>query len=376
VPILGGGRVTGKVGDFDVGLVNIQTDDDPAAGAPSTNFSVVRLRRDVFARSSIGMLFENRSKALAGGGGNEAWGIDGSFGLSDELSLLAYYANTDTPGLEGLDASYRGQVSYAGDEWGARVDHLVVGDDFNPEVGFVRRDDFRQTTLMGRFSPRPRSISWMRQLTLQADVDYLESESLGHVESRSWRGQAGIDFESSDQLNVSFTESYENLIADESISGAVIPAGRYTFPELQVSYNLGPQRPVTGNLSVRTGDYYGGTLTSIGFNRGRVELTPQVSIEPSLSLNWIDLPQGRFDQHVAVTRLTYTLTPRAYVSGLLQYNSGSDTFSGNFRLRWEWAPGSELFVVYTEDRTTDITDRWSELRNRGFVIKVNRLFRL
>ena len=77
-----------------------------------------------------------------------------------------------------------------------------------------------------------------------------------------------------------------------------------------------------------------------------------------------------------MTRLTYTLTPRAYLSGLVQYNSGSDTFSSNFRFRWEWAPGSELFIVYTEDRDTDILDRWSELQNRGLVIKVNRLLRL
>jgi hypothetical protein len=118
----------------------------------------------------------------------------------------------------------------------------------------------------------------------------------------------------------------------------------------------------------------------VGLNRGRIEVTPQLSVEPSISFNWIDLPSavvpGRYDQHVAVTRVTYTLTPRAYVSGLLQYNSGSDTFSGNFRFRWEWAPGSELFVVYTEDRDTDVLDRWSELQNRGLVIKINRLFRI
>jgi hypothetical protein len=67
---------------------------------------------------------------------------------------------------------------------------------------------------------------------------------------------------------------------------------------------------------------------------------------------------------------------RAYVTSLVQYNSRSNTFSGNFRLRWEWAPGSELFLVYTEDRDTDVLDRWSDLRNRGFVIKVNRLLRM
>ena len=111
-------------------------------------------------------------------------------------------------------------------------------------------------------------------------------------------------------------------------------------------------------------------------SRGRVEVSPQLSVQPSISFNWIDLPQGQFDQHVAGTQVTYTLTPRAYLSGLVQYNSGSHTFSGNFRFRWEWAPGSELFLVFTESRDTDVLDRWSELRTRGFVDKVNRLLRI
>ena len=139
VPILGGGRVTGKVGSFDVGLLSIQTDDAKSVGTKSTNFSVVRLKRDIFARSSVGVLFENRFRSLIGRGSNQAWGVDGFFGLSDELGVLAYYAKTETDGLNGLDASYRGRISYSADQWGGTVDHLVVGDDFNPEIGFVRR---------------------------------------------------------------------------------------------------------------------------------------------------------------------------------------------------------------------------------------------
>ena len=376
VPILGGGRVTGKVGSFDVGLIGIQTDAAPSVGAKSTNFSVVRLKKDIFARSSVGVLLENRSRSLTGQGSNQAWGVDGFLGLSDELGVLAYYAKTETDGLNGLDASYRSRISYDADQWGGTVDHLVVGDDFNPEIGFVRRKDFRQTVLSGRFSPRTRSISWIRQLTFQSDIDYLENEQAGYVESRSWGGQFSVEFENSDQFSVDYTDNYENLVTDARISGATIPAGRYSFPDVRLSYRLGSQRPYTGNFSLRLGDYYGGTLTSAGLSSGRIEVTPQISVEPSISLNWIDLPQGRFDQHVAVTRVTYTLTPRAHVSGLVQYNSRSRAVSGNFRFRWEWAPGSELFIVYTEDRNTDVLDRWSELSNRGFVIKINRLFRI
>jgi hypothetical protein len=376
VPILGGGRVTGKVGSFDVGVVNIQTDRLRSVGAKSTNFSVVRLKKDIFARSSIGALFENRSRSTTGQGSNQAWGVDGSFGLSDDLSVLAYYAKTETDGLDGLDASYRGQISYNADLWGGSVDHLVVGDDFSPEMGFVRRKDFRQTNASGRFSPRIGSISWIRQVTFLSNFNHLENEQAGYLESRLWGGMASVELESSDQISVGYANNFEYLVDDAFISGATIPAARYSFGDVRVNYRMGPQRRYSGNFSLRRGDYYGGTLTSMGLSGGRVEVTPQISLEPSISFNFIDLPQGQFDQHVALTRLTYTLSPRAYVSGLVQYNWRSHSMSGNFRLRWEWAPGSELFLVYTEARDTDVLDRWSELSNRGFVIKVNRLLRI
>jgi hypothetical protein len=275
-----------------------------------------------------------------------------------------------------MDLSYRGQFAYNADEWGANVDHLVVGADFNPEIGFARRKDFRQTSGSGRFSPRTRSISWIRQLTFQANGSYITNEQSGDKESTSWGGQFGVEFENSDQLNVGFSDNFERFVNDEFVSGATIPAGDYDNPQVSVSYNMGPQRPYQGNLSFTYGDYFGGTLTSAGISRGRLEVTPQISVEPSISFNWIDLPQGQFNQHVAVTRVTYTMTPRAYVSGLVQFNSRSEIVSGNFRFRWEWAPGSELFIVYTEDRDTDVFDRWSELSNRGLVVKVNRLLRI
>jgi hypothetical protein len=102
-----------------------------------------------------------------------------------------------------------------------------------------------------------------------------------------------------------------------------------------------------------------------------------MSVEPSLSLNWIDTPQGTFRTDLVVTRVNYAFNPRMFFSGLIQYNSASDTVSNNLRFRWEYSPGSELFVVYTEDRDTLTLrpNRFTELRNRGFVVKFNRLFR-
>jgi hypothetical protein len=385
VPILAGGRVTGKVGAFDIGAINIQTDDDPSIGAQSTNFSVFRLRRDILARSSLGALFLNRSHALAGEGSNQAYGVDAAFAFFENLSLLGYYAKTRTDDLTGNDESYRGQVSYQADEWGASVNHLLVGDDFNPEIGFVRRRDFRQSSADARFSPRTESIGWVRQLTFSGSVGYLTNERVGFVESRDRGGRFQAEFESGDSFSMGVTNNYERLIEPDRVSGALIPAGRYDFSEYQASYNFGPQRRVSGNVSFSHGDFFGGEITSFGLSRGRIAVLPQMTVEPSIEFNWLDFPEpiqefdGQFDQHVYRTRVTYGFTPRMFVSGLLQYNDGSDAFSTNVRLRWEWAPGSELFIVYTEDRDTnplEPSSRWSELSTRGFVVKVNRLFRL
>jgi hypothetical protein len=134
---------------------------------------------------------------------------------------------------------------------------------------------------------------------------------------------------------------------------------------------------LSGTVTVRLGQYFSGDIRTVGFSRGRVELTPQLSIEPTVSINWVDTPQGSFRTDLVVSRVTYTFTPRMFFAGLVQYNSGTNTVSNNLRLRWEYTPGSELFIVYTEDRDSDPLrpDRFSELRNRGFVVKVNRLFR-
>ena len=109
--------------------------------------------------------------------------------------------------MPAIEASSPGNA----DQWGARIDHLFVGEDFNPEIGFARRKDFRQSVVSARVSPRPRSIPWIRQITLQADVDYVENARAGFVESRDLGGQFRMEFESSDQVGASFGEKYEYL---------------------------------------------------------------------------------------------------------------------------------------------------------------------
>ncbi|MEQ1855407.1 MAG: DUF5916 domain-containing protein [Longimicrobiales bacterium] len=383
VPILGGGRLTGKIGPFDVGALSIQTDEVQETDtlgsvntlAELTNFTVLRARADVLGRSNIGALFARRSHSLVANGSNETYGADAMFAFFEDFYLSGFYARTQTRGVNSDNQSYQARVAWEGDVQGFSVNHLLVEDDFNPEVGLVRRSGFRQTQVNVRASPRPAAVSFIRQLTVEGTADYLVNARQGFIETRDLTGRLGVEFENSDQLTGSYSETYERLVRNERITGATIPAGRYSFKVMEASYAFGPQRFFSGTLSGRYGGFYDGDLTSVGFSRGRVEVFPQLSLEPSISHNWVRLPGQSFDTFLAASRITFTFTPRLFMSALMQYNSANDRVSANVRMRWEYRPGSELFLVYTEERDTFDFDRFPGLQNRGLVIKATSLVR-
>ena len=339
VPVIGGGRVTGKIGAFDVGALSVQTDDEEISGAEMTNFSVVRVKRDILRRSSVGILLANRSVSLAGDGSSQTYGVDATFSFYDNVSLLGYVAKTQTPGLKGKDTSYQGRLIYGGDRYGFQAEHLVVEDNFLPEVGFVRRDNFRRTYTTGRFSPRPRSIDAIRRFSVEGSFDYIVTADTGRVETR--QSQLGFDteFENSDRVGISATDNYEFLARPFTPApGVSFPVGGYKFRDAEVTYALGAQRRLSGTFTVRVGEYFSGNIRSVGFRRSRVKLTERFSLEPSVSVNWIDTPHGSFRTDLAVSRVNYSFTPRMFLSGLIQYNSSTDTISNNLRMRWEYSP--------------------------------------
>ena len=259
VPIHAGGRLTGRVGQFSVGALNMQT----------------------------------------GGARNETYGLDGTFSFFDDLTINTYWAQTRAP---------------------------------------------------------------------------------ERLETRIAQGRFGILFENSDRFNATYTRSYEFLERPFEIAPDVeIPVGGHRFEDVEVSYTLGQQRALGGALAVQHGCFYSGRKTSVrfglgGYGGGRFELSQQLSVEPGFEVNRITLPTERFTTRLVTARTTYTVTPLMFVSALLQYNSTNNAVGANVRLRWEYQPGSELFVVYNEQRKT-LAPRFPLLDNRAFIVKLNRLFR-
>jgi hypothetical protein len=376
VPIVGGGRLTGKSGKTSFGAINLQTDSEPAAQADATNFTVLRVKRDILRRSSIGAIFTNRSEsAVVPGESNQAYGVDGQFSFYQNVVFGGYYANTSTPGLRGARDSYQARFDYYGDRYGLSAEHLFVGDAFNPEVGFVRRANMRRNLLNARFSPRPRAMGSVARFVYTGGVEYAMNVA-GELESELQSAGFATEFRNSDKIAVDAKHTYDLLTQPFRIApGVTIPVGDYRFESARVSYTRGSQHSFSGTIGLERGTFYGGDQTILDYN-ARLAMTRQLSLEPSASINKIDLPYGAFTAQVYRARAIYTFTPLMFFIGLVQYNSSSHTVNTNLRMRWEYSPGSELFVVYTEEQDTHFRPApLSGMLNRALVVKVNRLLR-
>ena len=131
---------------------------------------------------------------------------------------------------------------------------------------------------------------------------------------------------------------------------------------------------MSANFLAEYGSFYSGHKLAFSASRGRVKITPRLSAEPTFSINKVDLAEGSFTAKLAGSRVTYTMTPSMFASALVQYNSAIHALMANVRLRWEYRPGSELFVVFNEERDTG-APRFPDLANRAVIVKINRLIR-
>jgi hypothetical protein len=385
VPIDAGGRVTGKVGPWAMGAMNIQAGDEAVSATKATNFSVVRLKRDVLTRSAIGVMATNRTPAATDSASNQAYGVDGTFGLTRDLTLGAYAAKTNSDGLRGSDGSWQGRLDYNADRYGAKAEVLEVGKNFRPDVGFLRRTDFRRTFGELRFSPRPKRIRSIRKFTWTTTGDYVENGA-GQVDSRMLKASFLTEFQSSELISFDAVRNYDVLQAAFTPAGspAAIPVGSYAFTDAGVTFTVGAQRRANGVISARAGEYYDGTIRSLTIGGtsmapGRVSLDTHLSVEPTFTISRVERAAGGFTTRVARARVDYGFTPLMFASALVQYGSADHAVSSNVRFRWEYAPGSEVFLVYSDERGVDdalVPPTFLQgIRNRAVVLKVNKLLR-
>jgi hypothetical protein len=292
----------------------------------------------------------------------------------ENVNLNAFTARTSTPGQPRHDASHQLQFDYPSDVYGLRVEQLVVERNFNPEVGFSRRGNFARSFVEARFSPRPASLPAVRQFTFEASLDYILTEDSGQLETRQQLVSFESEFADSGRFELDVVDGLERIDEPFDIAGLTIPAGSYDSRHVELAYTIARQRRVNGSLLFRAGTFYGGDIRTLEVSGARVEASTRLSFEPSLSVTRVAVPAGRVTTSLVRSRLTLTFTPRMFVSGLVQANAENHRLSTNVRLRWEYRPGSELYVVYSDERDTAPV-ALAQPRSRGIAIKMNRLFR-
>ena len=374
VPILGGARLHGRTGAYTMGLMNIQTGETAGLDVESTNFSAFRMKRDLFSRSNIGVIATHRNVGAQGPGSNSLYGVDGNFNPSDNIRINTFYMATSEPGVETghQAASYMGQFNYDTDLIDLTAERLYLGEDFNPGMGFVRRRDFTKNGASFQLSPRPRGIEAIRQFELKFQANNYDRLD-GEMETREYKFEGKAILESSDRLIVDHTMTEERLLDGFDLSTEVaVPAGNYRFNRTGLRLWLGTHRSFSGYFRYEFGDFFGGTRREVSY-WGRAEVSQRLSMEPNISLNWIEVPGGEVQAQVSSLRATYTVSPRSFLGALVQYNSAAQLMSANVRFRWEYSPGSDVFVVFSTNRDGD--DGLSGLTDRALVVKFTRLFR-
>ena len=377
VPVRTGARITGRAGEYTIGALNIETGEKLSADAPATNFSVVRVKRDIFRRSNIGVLATRRAPSMvtAGQGSNYAGGFDANLGFFQSLNLIGYWAKTSAAAPGAHDTSYRARFDYGGDALGVEFEHILVGEQFNPQVGYVKRVDFRRSFADVRVSRRTRRSRRVRRLNGEVTLDYIENAARTQVQNREQKAQFSIEFHNSDNFRADYRNDYELLPKNFGIAtGVTVPRGGYGYESFNTQYSLGAQRRISGSVSASIGSFYGGTKKSVGYSNAYVTINPHLSFEPGVTLNWVELPWGNFVSRLLTTRTIVTPTPRMLISSLVQYNAANHSVSSSVRLNWEYQPSSQFFVVYSDGRNT-LGRGVPDLLNRSFAVKITRLLR-
>jgi len=375
VPILAGGRLTGRVGGLEVGLLDMQTESVP--GTPAENFGAVRLRRTFFDALQVGGLFLNRqatSDPASGGAGggvddrNRSYGVDANLSLFDNLIIHSYLAGSSDPAAgEGSELAGRVSAAWRGAFWDVSAMYRQMGDAFRPEMGFVRRRDLRHSYATVGVHPRP---SW--DLVVAANP-YVEMDYMTNLESvlETRTGTAGldVDFIDGSSLQLSVSDRYERLFEPFDLGEAAVPVGEYDFVEGSVQYQSSAGRALSGRVRLATGGYFDGSRRTVE-GAALWRPSPHFALDLTAQHNVLETGGSEFTADVFGGRLQLAGSTRLFGSANVQYNEATDELISNVRFNFIHAPLSDLFIVYRERRAVD----GGTILDRRLTAKVTRLF--
>jgi len=350
--ILAGTRLTGQVGRFNVGILNIETAPDEGNlgekmgqifGDKSANNTVARLQTNFLKRGSAGFIFTNYDRA---GNYNRAFGLDVSQRFGSASSFDAWF--TDVSDSNSLNEGQAGSasVNFRNDVYGASLSYTSVGENYRPALGFVRRRDMQQSIGTVTYSPFLEKGPF-RQMTFHTMAINTNGQD---GELQSWEIDPSISFTSRqrDNFRISGSREFDRLEGSFFIRpDAEIVAKDYTFNRLGARYTADPSRKFSGVLSVETGGFYGGDRTdmsaSIGYRQSK-----HLTLGGGISKSNIDLPieNGSFSATTASLDILASVSRKLFTKALIQYDNFSRNVNANIRVDWIHTPGSDLFFVF------------------------------
>ncbi len=372
-PIDGGVRLSGKVGSStNVGLLHMQTDGVDASA--SNDFTVARVNQELPNRSALGFIFVERDGEIDDDY-NRTYAVDGKWGIGEYGSISGYVAQTDTPGMRGKDMAYRLRGAYASPGWSHTVGYTKVEENFNPEVGFLRRTNYEKADFFSLYRYRPEDWWGMYELRPHIafrgfwdDTGFWESGFL-HVDNH-WEWRNGIEIHTGvNFLHEGVKEAFEIN------EGTFVLPGEYDDSEVQLVFQTDEGKALSFETELKQGGFFGGDRisleTEVNFRWGE-----RFSSELEWNYNDIDLPvvNGDFEVNVARLRLSYSFTPKMLLQVLVQHDDRTDLVGTNVRFSLLQDANAGLYLVYNE--VDDDTVGGPIEKRREFVIKYSRIFDL
>jgi hypothetical protein len=375
VPIIAGGRLTGKIGSYNVGFLNMQTDD--VGIDPGNNFSVMRVSHELPNRSGIGAMFVNRSGTGSFAGiddWNRTWGADGRFGLGEHFTMAGFAARTETPGRTGRDYAYNMDTEYNDGVHRVGLEYGRTGEDFNPEVGFIENEGgYRRFHVRYHETMRQQKIREWGFREWQPHVQYTRYDFLdGGLSNATLHLDNHWDWENGNRIDTALNGSWEGFrVPFEIYPGVIIPPGEHGGLRFRLNSNTDRRKWIFARLQWDVGRFLTGNQNSPNL-QVIIRDSGRLTIDTNWSYRDIDLPEGRFHTNLGNMRVTYNFTPSVFIQSLVQYNDRTDRWSTNLRFHMLETAGTGLFVVYND---TESLDGLGPI-NRAFIVKYVRQFDL
>ncbi len=371
VPLIGGGRVTGRIGETTVGVLHAAT--ERTALVDGETFSVVRALQETGRRSRFGIIGVRRQSRDHADDNNHTVGVDGRLGVGDDWTFDAWGAKTWSPNKGGDDYAFSARGAYATRNWQNSVRLVRTGADFNPEVGFLNRSG-GYTYLEVQLLKSVRDTSWK---TVREWYPHLSIREY-YTPNGTWQsGWIHADFsevglQNGGRIGPEIDIYHEDLPTPFAIAPTVtLPAGGYDYQQIGFDMETNPSAPLSLSFRGDYGPFYNGNLTG---SSGTLTFRQGATFSSSLSLtrNDVHLAQGDFHTTLVGSRVAYYFTPRAFVQALVQYNNLDAIWSANVRFALLETASTGLFVVYNEGQAVTGFLSWLRPVSRSLTVKYTR----